>query len=292
MTDCSNRCTCRFCSFSLGEKAGVRAGAVDGENGGEPSVYLGLMLSFLMLLGGCFSRPGLAPAGDPLSREKVGKAPALLSASLRLRLRATCVTRHLLRCGPTRCAPVALRSDKRPQARSRSGCVLRHSHPQQVPGDAGADKKGEQPSGHCCARPGMRFAASRLAFHRSSRRLSVFPLVAAPAARSPGCGQRCRRTALHRGLTCARLFERSAFGTQRVGAHRSLEGVTQVCPERSAGTQTAGGVFLGYFLARARKCLGRRAETRLRKEISQQNREKERIPKVNRWFHPIFILKK
>ena len=57
--------------------------------------------------------------------------------------------------------------------------------------------------------------------------------VSTPAARGSGCGQRCRRTALLRALTCRRLFERSAASAQRVGRHRSLNCVTQVCLERS-----------------------------------------------------------
>ena len=97
--------------------------------------------------------------------------------------------------------------------------------------------------------------SERSQFRHNSRRPSApaSTRVSAPAARGSGCGQRCRRTALHRALTCRRLFERSAASAQRVGRHRSLNGVTQVCPERSAGTQTVGFVFFAHFLAQARK---------------------------------------
>ena len=43
-----------------------------------------------------------------------------------------------------------------------------------------------------------------------SRRLSAPTRLAAPAARNSGCGQRCRRTALLRTLTCGNVFERRA----------------------------------------------------------------------------------
>ena len=97
--------------------------------------------------------------------------------------------------------------------------------------------------------------SERSQFRHNSRRPSApaSTRVSAPAARGSGCGQRCRRTALHRALTCRRLFERSAASAQRVGRHRRLNGVTQVCPERSAGTQTVGFVFFAHFLAQARK---------------------------------------
>ena len=77
--------------------------------------------------------------------------------------------------------------------------------------------------------------SARGQFRHNSRRPSApaSTRVAAPAARGSGCGRRCRRTALHRELTCRRLSERSAASAQRVGRHRRPNGVTQVCPERS-----------------------------------------------------------
>ena len=82
--------------------------------------------------------------------------------------------------------------------------------------------------------------------------------LAAPAARGSACGQRCRRTALLRALICRRLSERSGVAAQRVGRHRRLNCVTQVCPERSAGTQTIGSPFLWVliFWRSKRKYLG------------------------------------
>ena len=52
----------------------------------------------------------------------------------------------------------------------------------------------------------------RSQFRHNSRRPSVpaSTRVLAPAARGSGCGQRCRRTALHRALTCGNVFERRA----------------------------------------------------------------------------------
>ena len=67
----------------------------------------------------------------------------------------------------------------------------------------------------------------------------------APAARGSGCGQRCRRTALLRALTCGNCLS-GARSAKRVLPHRSLNCVTQVCPERSAGTQKVGSHSLGY----------------------------------------------
>ena len=47
--------------------------------------------------------------------------------------------------------------------------------------------------------------------HKSCRPPAPVPTrLAAPAARGSGCGQRCRRTALHRALTCGNVFERRA----------------------------------------------------------------------------------
>ena len=54
--------------------------------------------------------------------------------------------------------------------------------------------------------------------HKSSRPSApVFTRVSAPAARCSGCGQRCRRTALLRALTCRRLFERSGVPRSEFG---------------------------------------------------------------------------
>ena len=97
--------------------------------------------------------------------------------------------------------------------------------------------------------------SERSQFRHNSRRPSApaSTRVSAPAARGSGCGQRCRRTALHRALTCRRLFERSAASAQRVGRHRRLNGVTQVCPQRSEGTQTVGACSFAFFACTSKK---------------------------------------
>ena len=80
--------------------------------------------------------------------------------------------------------------------------------------------------------------------HNSCRpSVSACSRLSAPVARGLGCGQRCRRTALLRELACGSCLS-GARSAQRVLPHRSLNRVTQVCPERSAGTQTAGSPFL------------------------------------------------
>ena len=53
----------------------------------------------------------------------------------------TCVTPFRLRCRPTRCAALPLRSDKRRQVRSRCNAVLRQRCPQPEPRAAGADTR-------------------------------------------------------------------------------------------------------------------------------------------------------
>ena len=60
---------------------------------------------------------------------------------------------------------------------------------------------------------------TRSQFRQKSRRPPVpaSTRLAAPVARGSGCGQRCRRTALHRALTCRRLFERSGVPRSELG---------------------------------------------------------------------------
>lgn len=82
---------------------------------------------------------------------------------------------------------------------------------------AGAGTRGKHPFGPSLrsAWPALCRCAARLEStpqhpRHCCRRPSAFPLLSAPAAPGSGRGQRYRRTALHRPLTCARLFERSA----------------------------------------------------------------------------------
>ena len=181
----------------------------------------------------------------PESRQR---AQPLLSTSLRLRLRATYAVKLLGLCGPTHCVPAALRSDKRPQVRARSCCTLRcSSQPQELAvAGVGGQYQIRVRDSFCveliAVSQGTVLTSSQ--FRHNSGRPADPSRLAAPVARGSGCGQCCRRTALLRALTCHRLSERSGVAAQRVGRHRSLNCVTQVCPERSAGTQTIGSPFL------------------------------------------------
>ena len=58
-----------------------------------------------------------------------------------LRCGQTCVTPFRLRCRPTRCAALPLRSDRRRQASSRCNAVLRQRCPHPEPRAAGADTR-------------------------------------------------------------------------------------------------------------------------------------------------------
>ena len=74
--------------------------------------------------------------------------------------------------------------------------------------------------------------SARGQFRHKSNRSSVPAItrVSAPAACGSGCVHWHRRVPMHRDLTCRRLLERSAASAKRVGRHRRLNGVTQVCP--------------------------------------------------------------
>ena len=170
---------------------------------------------------------------QPESRQR---AQPLLLTSLRLCLRATCAVKLLGLCGkthfelrsPFKHVAANLRTMQLHSAVQLSApraCRRRRGHKGQYQ-DSFLIKLIASTAIQTSTRGQFRHKSSRLSAPASTR-------VSAPAARCSGCGQRCRRTALHRALTCRRLSERSGAAAQRVGRHRRLNGVTQVCPERS-----------------------------------------------------------
>ena len=102
--------------------------------------------------------------------------------------------------------------------------------------------------------------ASSQSLHNSRRpSVSACSSLAAPAARGSGCGHWHRRVPMIRTLACGSCLS-GARSAQRVLPHRSLNCVTQVCPERSAGPQTAGSPFL-WVLSFGRRCGGEAKES-------------------------------
>ena len=100
--------------------------------------------SFLAIYRRQRQRPGLAPAGDLLfllvqAKNAKEHDPAVCVPALRYG--QTSVTPFSLRCRPTRCAALPLRSDKRRQVSSRCNAVLRQRCPQSEPRAAGADTR-------------------------------------------------------------------------------------------------------------------------------------------------------
>ncbi len=155
-------------------------------------------------------------------RKKVGKEPAPMPPTLRfaagnLRRQALgAVRQNSLRAFG---APFK----QLPQVRSRSVCTLRCSRQPQELAVAGVVTRGNTGCGIASLSILIAVTAisdwARSQFHHLSRRPSA-PApsrVDAPAARGSGCGQRCRRTALLRALTCRRLFERSGVPRSEFG---------------------------------------------------------------------------
>ena len=139
-------------------------------------------------------------------------------------------------CGVRRGTRYALRAALGQPRRvsSRSMRVLRHAcHPANTPPQAQPD--GGCNTGRCFARPGADEALCARPWGPSAATARDHPVEAGP--RSAGFG----------GSGIA-LFERSEFSETPPNSS------TAGCPERSAGTQTAGRLSFGYFsLAKQRR---------------------------------------
>ena len=96
-----------------------------------------------------------------------------------------------------------------------------------------------------------KFSANKIEFRHST---PAPTLLAAPATRHSDCGQGCRRTAVVSSSDWRQVFEWSVQRTRNEFLpHRSLDCVTQVCPEQSAGMQTAGACSFASFACTSRK---------------------------------------
>ena len=155
-----------------------------------------------------------------LRRKKVTKERAtLLSATPSLRCGATWVLRCRVRRG-THFAAAQLRSDN-PGEPDNKACVSCGTHTTPHPARPGAYKKEPQKTGHRCARPSTRGRAQR------------WPVWASPPS---GCAEE-RRGWRTRARDCL-----SAAGASLSETPPSPS--TAGCPQRSAGTQTAGSPSL------------------------------------------------
>ena len=180
---------------------------------------------------------GSRPASRPtFFRKKVGKEPALLPTSLRF------AAGNLRRQALEAVRPNSLRACGTPfrQTAASQSTKLLHSAVQQPAPRACRHRRGHKGQYQDSFFIKLIAAAAiqistRAQFRHKSSRLSApaSTRVSAPAARCSGCGHWHRRVSMHRALTCRCLSERRAASAKRVGRHRSLNGVTQVCLERS-----------------------------------------------------------
>ena len=197
-------------------------------------------------------RPGFAPAGDLLSCARQERRQRNAPHSLRP-LRGTPAP-GCLRGAPhnsLRCCAAAFRQMRR--VRSRSGCVLRHTRhpastpPQAQPEGGGSPKRAVAALGLACA---AHSACGPLVPSAAMARgdFGSQPLLYAPAARR---GWRIR------ARDCL-----SAAGASLSETPPSPS--TAGCPQRRAGTQTAGSPFFWvlFFGEAKNTSLARRGETR------------------------------